>query len=238
MTGVPALLAVSHGTSDPRGRRAVSELVAAVAGRLASPVLAAFVDVQQPDVAVTLREAGRDRRAVIVPLLLSAGYHVKVDLASAADAAPQDVVVTKALGPDRRLAELLALRLAEAGLRAGDRVVLAAAGSSDLDAVNDCARVGEQLAAVLGRPVAVGFLSAAQPRLAGVVDSVRREWPGRRVVVASYLLAPGYFAGLARDAGADVVSAPLLDGLRMPAEALVDVVCDLYAAASTPAIAL
>ena len=89
-----------------------------------------FVDVQQPDVPETLAAVRPEQEITIVPLLLSAGYHVKVDLAEAAAGSPSTAGVTGALGPDARLADVLARRLVEAGLSDGDRVVLAAAGST------------------------------------------------------------------------------------------------------------
>lgn len=226
----PVLLAVSHGTSDPAGQRAVSALVHAVAAaRPELSVLGGFVDVQQPDVPTSLDTIDDDRAVVIVPLLLSAGHHVRVDLARAArDATRQSVRVTGALGPDPRLTGILATRLAAAGLRPGDRVVLAAAGSRDPDAVADCHTVGEQLAGVLSRPVTVGFISAAHPPLADAIDLARKPAPDHRVVVATYLLAPGYFAGLACAAGADVVSAPLLTDGGEPPKELVEAVIDRY----------
>jgi sirohydrochlorin ferrochelatase len=257
----PVLLATSHGTSDPAGQRAVVALVdavAAAAGHLT--VRGGYVDVQSPDVPTCLSDiaaapaaptaspaalaapavppggAGHPgaepvRPVVIVPLLLSAGYHVRVDLAEAAASASQPVRVTGALGPDPRLARVLADRLRDIDLRPNDRVVLAAAGSTDANAVADCHTVGDQLAAVLGRAVTVGFISAAQPRLADAVFAARTDAPGR-VVVATYLLAPGYFAGLAAACGADAVSAPLLVDGEAPPHELVDVVIDLYTSAA------
>nr|WP_245884867.1 CbiX/SirB N-terminal domain-containing protein [Glaciihabitans tibetensis] len=244
-----ALVAASHGTSDPAGRRAVAALVEAV--RQAHPdltVLDSFVDVQEPDVPGTMATLDERTPATIVPLLLSAGYHVHVDLADAArDAAPREVHVTGALGPDIRLAQVLARRLAEAGLRDDDRVVLAAAGSSNASAVADCHTVGAMLAEQLAREVTVSFISAAEPRVATAVADERLAHPTSRVVVATYLLAPGYFATLASQAGADVTSRPLLvdpqlpepltgDALLVAAAApppeLVDIVTELYASAS------
>jgi sirohydrochlorin ferrochelatase len=73
----------------------------------------------------------------------------------------------------------------------------------------------------------VGFISAAQPRLADAVHTARAGASGR-VVVATYLLAPGYFAGLAENCGADAVSRPLLVDGEAPPRELVDVVVDLY----------
>ena len=65
----------------------------------------------------------------MVPLLLSTGYHLTADIRGAARAA--GAPVADPLGPDPRLAEALADRLAEAGRPAGTPTVLAAAGSAD-----------------------------------------------------------------------------------------------------------
>jgi sirohydrochlorin ferrochelatase len=222
----PVLVAASHGTSDPAGQRAVAALVAAVAVRAAEiPVRAAFVDVQQPDVPAVLASVSAEP-VVIVPLLLSAGYHVRVDLARVADAAPNPhVTVAAALGPDPRLVRLLERRLPT--LRPGDEVVLAAAGSSDARAVDDCRAMADALGARLQRRVTAAFISAAQPELRAAVENARQATRAR-VVVATYLLAPGYFADLAAAAGGDITTPPLLvDGESVPDE-LVDVVLERY----------
>lgn len=230
----PVLLACAHGTRSPAGRAAVQRLVDAVAARLSGvEVVPTWVDVQAPDLAARTREyAGRP--AVVVPLLLSAGYHVYVDVAGAV-AADDLHRVSGALGPDRELARLLTRRVHEACARAGaplgerDAVVLAAAGSSDSRAVTDCAAVAELLAEQLDRPVTVSYLAAARPRVAEAVASVRAGLTGGgRVVVANYLLAPGYFLDLSHAAGADVDADPLAvpDG-DVPGE-LVDVVVSRY----------
>lgn len=231
----PALVAASHGTSSPEGRAAVAALVDAVRGAsdAATEVLDAFVDVQQPDVPSVL-DGLDERQAVIVPLLLSAGYHVHVDLAD--EARGRAATVTGALGPDERLVDVLVARLVEAGLRWDDRVVLATAGSSDARAVDDCRDMGRRLAERLGRRVAVGFLSAARPSVAEAVANTRATHPVSRVVVASYLLAPGYFHDLAAAAGGDITTAPLLRADAVPPVGLVDLVLDRYAeAALSPA---
>jgi len=226
-TLTPALAAISHGTSSASGQRAVAALVSAVAaarGDLA--VAGGFVDVQQPDVAATLeRIAGP---TAVVPLLLSAGYHVHVDLRRALASFPGSTLAT-ALGPDDRLVDILERRLSEAGLRDGDRVVLACAGSSDSRAVADCFDMGERMSRRLGRDVRVGFISAASPRLDEAVDLERAR--GGRVVVSTYLLAPGYFADLAASTVAEVTTSPLLRADERPPTELVDLVLDRYAGA-------
>jgi len=225
-TPAPVLVAVAHGTSSATGRSAIGGLVAAVAARRPDlTVRAAFVDVQPPEPGSVLSSLGDATPARLVPLLLSAGYHVDVDLAEAAATAP-GTTVAPALGPDDRLAQLLHRRLVAAGLRDDDDVVLGAAGSSQPSAVADCEQVAAALGRILGRPVAAGYLSAAEPRLTDVVATLRSR--DRRVVVATYLLAPGFFADLAGRCGADVVTPPLLvPGEPAPAE-LVDVVVERY----------
>jgi sirohydrochlorin ferrochelatase len=76
--------------------------------------------------------------------------------------------------------------------------------------------------------VTLGFLSAAEPRLADAVASARAAAPQSRVVVSSYLLAPGYFQDLAEAAGGDVTTAPLLLPIGAAPQQVVDVVVDRY----------
>ncbi len=223
----PALVAISHGTDSIRGRALVGGLVAAIRSRFPD-THGGFVDVLQPDVATVLGKLPPGQPAVIVPLLLSAGYHVRVDLADAAAAADRPVLIAGALGPDDGLVALLAERLAAAGAAPEDELVLAAAGSSEPAAVVDCRDVAGRLAALLGRSVRIGFLSAATPALPEAVATARAT--GRRVVVATYLLAPGYFLDLVEAVGADVVTPPLLTGDVVP-EALVAAVLGRYTAA-------
>ncbi len=233
MTSADAVLVLpSHGTGDAVGQAAIRELVDAVAARVDVPVLDCFVDVQQPDVPTTLALAPGVTPLVIVPLLLSTGYHVRVDVTEAAlKVAPRQTVITPALGPDDRLVDLLELRLREAGFRDTDEVVLAAAGSSDPDAVTDCRAVAAALGRRLGREVTVGFLASAEPRLDAAISATRDAHPESRVAVATYLLAPGYFARLAAAADAGLVTAPLLRADGPPPAELVDLVIDRYSQA-------
>lgn len=228
MTVSQAALLVSHGTSSATGAAAVTALVDAVRERLGTRVEGAFVDVQQPDVPTGLAGLGPDVPVVVVPLLLAAGYHVHVDLhdaVTAARSAGADVRLGAALGPDDRLVDVLERRLAQAGLRDDDHVVLAAAGSSDARALCDCEAVAASLGARLGAGrVTLAYVSAAQPRVADAVAAARAR--GGRVVVATFLLAPGYFADLVARAGGDVTTAPLLaTGGAVPDE-MVEIVVD------------
>ncbi len=222
----PVLIACSHGTDDPVGRAVVSGILDGV--REARPgldVRAAFVDVQRPAVDEVVQEVVADGgEAVVVPLLLSAGYHVHVDIARAV-AGPR-AVAADALGPDARLVACLVDRLREAGVGPRDAVVLAAAGSSDLRATCAVEVVAGELArARPGAPVVAAYGSAATPRVPDAVTRLRSEG-AERVAVATYLLAPGWFHRRLLEAGADVVTAPLAPDARV-----VDVVLDRFDAA-------
>jgi sirohydrochlorin ferrochelatase len=227
----PVLVACAHGTRNPTGRRLIAEL--ALAARSLRPGLvttAAFVDVQPPTVVDVVAGLAADGQpAVVVPLLLSGGYHVHVDIAGAvADA--EGAVAARPLGPDPRLVEVLCDRLVQAGADPRDpltAVVLAAAGSSDVRAVSDVEGTAAQLQRSWAGPVTTGYGSAAQPTVADAVAAARLAG-AQRVVVAAYLLAPGHFHDKLGSAGADLVSAPLLPDDRIAA-----VLLDRYDAALT-----
>ena len=225
----PVLVACAHGTRNPTGRRLIAEL--ALAARNLRPGLtttAAFVDVQPPtvaDVVADLSTAGHP--AVVVPLLLSGGYHVHVDIAGAVAAAP-GAVAARPLGPDPRLAEVLLDRLRATGADPLDprtAVVLAAAGSSDVRAVADVEDTAALLQRAWAGPVTTGYGSAAAPTVPDAVGAARRAG-AERVVVAAYLLAPGHFHDKLAGAAADAVTAPLLPDDRIAA-----VLLDRYDAA-------
>ncbi|GAB3567978.1 sirohydrochlorin chelatase [Spelaeicoccus albus] len=233
-TNSPVFIGCSHGTDDPAGRASVRRLLDAVRRqRPGLDVREAFVDVQVPGVAEVVASIGPGRPAVIVPLLLSAGYHVHVDIAGAADSRP-DTVVASALGPDPRLADLVTGALVSAHAGAADDVVLAAAGSSDPRALADvhaAARlVDDALRTRFGEGrsgrTTVAYAAGGTP---GVRDAVAdlRNAPGR-IAVASYLLAPGYFASLLERTGADVVTPPLL-AADVRGDSIVDSPADVVA---------
>jgi sirohydrochlorin ferrochelatase len=223
------LVACAHGTRNPTGRRLIAGL--ALAARRLRPgleTIAAFVDVQPPTVVdVVAGLAAEGRPAVVVPLLLSGGYHVHVDIAGAVAAHPAAVAAAP-LGPDPRLVAVLAGRLEQVGADPGDRgtaVVLAAAGSSDPRAVADVERTAALLQQRWAGPVTTGYGSAAEPTVPDAVGAAR-SGGAHRVVVAAYLLAPGHFAEKLADAGADAVTEPLL-----PDERVAAVLLDRYDAA-------
>jgi sirohydrochlorin ferrochelatase len=221
-----SLVATSHGTDVAAAQRAITALVDAVGA--AAPhldVREAFVDVQLPRVDTVLDLV--DGLAVVVPLLLAPGFHVRVDIGSAAER--EWVVAAGTLGADDRLTDVMMRRLAQAGASRDDVVVLGSAGSTDAQALRSIDEAAERLSRAWGAPVAVGHVGGSGTPMADVVRAVRR--PGRRVVIVSYLMAPGFFHDRMQRCGADVVTGPLLDGGPV-ADELVSLVLDRFAEAA------
>lgn len=225
----PTLVAVAHGSRDPEALRTVTALVDRVRTlRPDLPVRLGHVELNNPLLADTLAELRGE--AVLVPLLLGRGHHIKRDLPDAVAAAPHlSVRMAAPLGPHPLLAEALHTRLTEAGWPSGGAsgglsggppsgglsgagVVLAAAGSRDRDSAADTARTAALLSARLGGvPVLPGYASAAAPTVAEAVRALTDMGSGRRIAVASYFAAPGRFATQCADAAPGIASGPLGD---------------------------
>jgi sirohydrochlorin ferrochelatase len=195
------LVLAAHGTRDPAGTQVIDDLADQVRARLHGVgVSVAFADVRQPDIPTVLDAL--DRPAVVVPAFLASGYHVRVDIPAQVGLRAR---ITAPLGPAPALVNAMHDRLVTAGWRPGDAVVLAAAGSSDPRAAADVRRAAVLLGAHTGTQVRIGYVATASPHIADVVKELR----GRRVAVASWLLAPGEFHRALTRCGADLVSDPL-----------------------------
>jgi sirohydrochlorin ferrochelatase len=211
----PPLVAVAHGSRDPAAASATRSLLAAVRReRPGLSVLAAYLDHEQP----RLADLARTQRGpfVVVPLLLGAAYHSRVDIPEALAPAEGQValaVQADVLGPDPLLLAALERRLSEAGVPPGDpgtAVVLAAAGSTDESSIAAVRALADQWRAAGWWDVLAAFASATTPSVPDAVAELRAAG-APRVAVASYLLFPGLFADALADAGADVTAAPLTD---------------------------
>ncbi|MCW2816033.1 MAG: hypothetical protein JWN84_3488 [Nocardioides sp.] len=178
-----ALVTVAHGTRNLAGND-VARLVADAAGRrLGWTARASFVELSEPLFADVMVEA--EQPTVVVPLLLSTGFHMRSDLPEALEKASVPVTLGAPLGPDPLLAQAQVARLLEAGAVAGQRVVLVAAGSSDEDATCDQMAAVSLLSRAWNGPVELATLSGHGTRPAEVVR------PGD--AVSPYLLSPGFF---------------------------------------------
>jgi sirohydrochlorin ferrochelatase len=201
MEAIPTLVAVAHGTEDHDGLAEIRRLINIV--RTRRPELAielCWLEGASPTLASLLPSLTGP--VVIVPLLLSTGYHVKVDIPSIVAGRPA-TAVSRQLGPDPKISRVVYLRLAEARKAAdedGDgEVVLIGAGSSDPEARDDLKTAAKQLERWIRWPARVAVMSDPDPC-----------YSDRDEQVANYLLAPGYFYDRLRaEAGAMLVGAPI-----------------------------
>ncbi|MGK4064900.1 CbiX/SirB N-terminal domain-containing protein [Rothia sp. HC945] len=216
-----SLIACGHGTRNAQGQETIAALVSAIGHRMGRPVLGASVDVQTPAVGDVVAGLPTDRPGIIMPLLLSTGYHTKVDLRDAAarfgagestgaGECGDRVRIADPLGPSERLAHLQARRLGEAGWQQGDGVVMAVVGSSVAAGGDDARTQSRNLERVLGQRVDVAFGAAADPTVPAAIEACRHRG-APRVFVSSYILAPGFFQDRLHQAGADGVTRTLLD---------------------------
>ncbi|QNP63192.1 sirohydrochlorin chelatase [Streptomyces genisteinicus] len=214
----PSLVAVAHGSRDPRAVRTVTALLDRVRElRPGLDVRLGHIELNEPLLDDTLDDvAGRGGApAVLVPLLLSRGYHVKHDLPRAAARVPgADIRVAAPLGPHPLLAEALAVRLTEAGWQDDDNgsrraaVVLASAGSRDPESAEDTRHAAALLSERLRVPVVAAYASALAPTVPAAVRALTAR--GRhRIAVASYFAAPGLFATRSAEAAPWIAAEPL-----------------------------
>ncbi|MET8057790.1 sirohydrochlorin chelatase [Streptomyces microflavus] len=211
----PTLLVVAHGSRDPQALRTVMALLDRVRDlRPGLDVRLGHIELNRPLLPDTL-DGLRGADAVLVPLLLGRGHHVKHDLPAAAAAAPAvRTRVAAPLGPHPLLVEALYGRLVEAGWDPADQgsrsaaVVLAAAGSRDPDSAQDTRRTARMLAERLGVPVVPAYASAGTPTVPAALRALAAR--GRhRTFVASYFTAPGRFASAAAGAAPRTTALPL-----------------------------
>ncbi|RKT04603.1 sirohydrochlorin ferrochelatase [Streptomyces sp. 3211.6] len=204
----PTLVAVAHGSRDPRAALTVLALLERVRElRPRLDVRLGHIELNRPLLADTLADA--TGAVVLVPLLLGRGTHVKRDLpAAAARAGHLRIRVAAPLGPHPLLVEALAERLLQAGWQPGTAVVLASAGSLDPDCAADSRRTAALLSERLdGVPVTPAYASAAAPAVPDAVRALVAR--GHRVAVASYFTAPGRFAAASAAAAPGPAAAPL-----------------------------
>ncbi|MGI8760161.1 MAG: sirohydrochlorin chelatase [Jatrophihabitantaceae bacterium] len=202
MPAIPRLLIAAHGTESGAGRATTAALVRAIAAaRPQLPVSLCFLDVAVPSLRTALDRLNEP--VVLVPLLLSTGYHVLVDIPAVVAGRP-NVRVARHLGPSPLVVDAVADRLAAVS-KGGTAVstVLVAVGSSRAEAAAELAAAAGLLGGRLGRPVLASTLGT----------DVRAELaplPGP-VEVATYLLAAGRFTDSLRAAasGLAVVSEPI-----------------------------
>lgn len=238
----PALVAVAHGSRDPRSAATAAALTDEVRRqRPELDVRLSFLDLSAPRLPEVLAAvAGSHDRAVVVPLLLGHAFHARVDVPGAVAEAGRRlpglaISVADVLGGDPRLEQAALDRLTAVAGPLDDPglgVVVAAIGSSHAPANAAVHRLAERWAARFGWAGAgAAFTTAAAPTVPDAITALRAAG-ARRVAVAPWILAPGLLPDrMARDAVATdpavAVAGPLADHPSVAA-----VVADRWAAAA------
>jgi sirohydrochlorin ferrochelatase len=190
MSRAPLVLA-AHGSADSR----FAETMKSLASQITAMRPTLEVRIGYLDHGPTALADVCDEDCVVVPALLTNGYHVHIDIPANARGA----VIARSLGPDRRLATVMARRLGAAGWHGQQPVVLAAAGSVDDQALGDARAAAADLGRELGAPVTAAFIGSGEPRLRDLSPAA----------VVPYLIAPGTFFDLVTRCEASIVAAPL-----------------------------
>lgn len=189
------LLLAAHGSRDVR--------FAATAERVAEAAAHALPDVRVELAYLDLNEPLLDRvldtltgEVTVVPLLFGDGYHSKHDLpAILARARSRDrglrTTQTPVVGRHTPVPALVD-RLCEAGLRAGDGILMYAVGSSDPGSDASIRERGRELSAVLGMPVETVFATrlGGGAAVRGAVERLR-SGGATRIAAAPLFLAAG-----------------------------------------------
>ncbi|GAB18672.1 putative ferrochelatase [Gordonia effusa NBRC 100432] len=195
----PALLLVAHGSRDDRFVVTAEQIRDAVAGELPGvAVELSYLDLNAPLVGDALATLGpRTDDVVVVPLLLGDGYHSRFDLPAILSAATRQRISlrtsqTPVVG-DTSLVPALLSRLAEAGLRSNDGVLMCAVGSSDAGSDAQARRRAAELSERLKVPVEVVFATKPGEHDKELRSAVSRLEDARvdRIVLSPYFLSAG-----------------------------------------------
>jgi sirohydrochlorin ferrochelatase len=230
----PPVILAFRGSRDPEAARSAANLVRAVGMlRPDTRVRGAFLDFGAPGLPAALaKEAGLGHRAaVVVPVLLTAGYHARVRIpaeiaAAAATGLPLRVHLAAVLGPTGDRQDDPARSLVVAALLRGvgqaaargsgrhsvagwgpddrrvDGIVLAAAGGPATRALDAVESVASALRVAAGVPCSAGYVVGNRPDVTEAVTAMRGRGAGR-VAVAAYLVTRGRcYARAAADAWA------------------------------------
>ncbi|MEU7141174.1 sirohydrochlorin chelatase [Nocardia sp. NPDC046473] len=241
-----ALIAVAHGSRDPRSAATVAAVVAELAAvRPGFEVRLAFLDLNAPSVeqVVDAVAAQGHTHAVVVPLLLGNAFHARVDLPGLLAAAharhPQlRLIQADVLGPDARLIAALRDRVSEASASLGPMgsrrlgIAVAAVGSSSPVANARTAQVARQLTGLTRQLTEICF-ATTEPSLPQAISRLRSRGADN-ILVAPWFLAPGLLTDRLVTAAPDVVHANVIG----PHPALTDIVWDRYDAAISSALTL
>jgi len=195
------LVAVAHGSRDPRSARAVAAVLAALrAEHPGRDVRLAFLDLNTPSVPQVLGALAAEghRRVVVVPLLLGSAFHARVDLPALLREAQQrhpllEILCSDILGDDDLLVAAARDRITATGVSVDDPsvgVALCAVGSRRPEANRATESIAPRILAGTAWTREATCFATTDPSVeAAIADLTTRG--ARTVVLTPWILAPG-----------------------------------------------
>ena len=229
-----AIVLLAHGSPDPRHQRGVEQLAIRVRalvsqGGSQEHVLSLFLDHNSPtpsDAAESIARLGI-REAAVVPLLVSVGFHSRVDVPSTLkqlhERAPGCVVtLSRPFATDPHFVAAIEelLNASESRSTASDGLLLVGAGSRHPDAMATLSRAAEELATARGVPVIPAFVDAP-PSVPTAHAALLANSGGARIQAVSVVIADGVLRDRISAAVGDV-GAHLVPGTLVDTEALAE----------------
>jgi sirohydrochlorin ferrochelatase len=151
---------------------------------------------------------------------LSRAYHVKVDVpaevAKASAAINREITITDPIGPDALLLGSL-----DAQLPPEAPVVLATAGTSDLEAQAAFNSLAREWSKRRGTPVIVAYASQAQPDIAAAITQLESVGENQ-AAIARFLLFDGVFPDRIKATAGDRAISSVLGDEPLLAEIIAD----------------
>jgi hypothetical protein len=202
-----AVILLGHGSPDPRAGIGAAALAGRVADLLPDDeIRLAFLDNTAPTLTEAALTVASHADITVVPVFLSKAFHVKVDVpaevAKASAAINRAITITEPIGPDAQLLDVL-----DRQLPPQSPLVLATAGTSDLQAQAAFDALAHEWSERRGTPVLVAYASQAQPDVSTAIARLE-SISERKAAIARFLLFDGVFPDrIKADAGDRVITA-------------------------------
>lgn len=203
-----ALFIAGHGTKSARGTSQFIQLVEQIKKKSPMPVGYGFIELAQPDLFTALKdliERSQPSTVIVVPLLLLAAGHVKIDIpssiANARNAFPDiNFLYAKDLSITPQLLEIVEENIrnpfeiidsAEIQDQSPETTLLVGRGSSDPDANSDLYKIGRILSERNSlNLIEPAFISLAKPDLAAGLSRLK-QLGAFKITIAPYFLFHG-----------------------------------------------
>jgi sirohydrochlorin ferrochelatase len=180
----------------------------------------AFLDNTAPTLTEAALTVAAHADITVVPIFLSRAYHVKVDVpaevAKASAAVNREITITDPIGPDALLLGSL-----DAQLPPDAPVVLATAGTSDLEAQAAFNSLAREWSKRRGTPVIVAYASQAQPDIAAAITQLESVGE-KQAAFARFLLFDGVFPDRIKATAGDRAISSVLGDEPLLAEIIAD----------------